>query len=160
MDDSGLDDLWPLTAPVDFARPLFDLAAVQRVNPQRGLMSYLSGVLALDAATHRIAGWFDVPVTQECGVPPLSPLFALCESVAQLSGFYARSERLFATMTGLGGLDAVEGPADACPGDRIILRTCLIRGRQGRFATFRSSAAIGERLVLRATLLIVPLRAK
>lgn len=150
----------------DFERPLIDFAGVQQVNPQRHAMALLSGVLEIDASCRSAVGWYDAldlatwgfaPCT---GSQPLSPI-QLCESAAQLAGFYTRFSRLFEDrLAGLGGFDAVEFLADVNPGERIIHQTHLTVVRSGRRAVFESQAYVQSQLVFRGTILIVPLSSR
>ncbi|RPI80215.1 MAG: beta-hydroxyacyl-ACP dehydratase, partial [Planctomycetaceae bacterium] len=80
---------------IDFSRPVFDIEAIRRINPQRNQMEHLTAVVYVDPVNHAVVGYKDI-TENEFWVPghmpgfPLMPGVIMCEAAAQLAGFYAQ----------------------------------------------------------------------
>ncbi|HTI49839.1 MAG TPA: beta-hydroxyacyl-ACP dehydratase, partial [Planctomycetaceae bacterium] len=74
---------------IDFSRPVFDIEAIRRLNPQRNQMEQLSAIVFVDTENHGIVGYKDVTdnefwVTGHMPGFPLMPGVIMCEAAAQL----------------------------------------------------------------------------
>jgi len=69
---------------IDFSRPIFDIEAIRRVNPQRNQMEQLTAVVYVDTVHHGLVGYKDI-TDDEFWVPghmpgfPLMPGVIMCE---------------------------------------------------------------------------------
>lgn len=148
---------------VDFAefdenKILYDLEAIQKINPHRFELSLIDGILFEDFEGGRCVGFRDVK-PDEFWVRGHFPNFALmpgvliCETAAQLCAYFATRTKLLDTdIIALGGLDEVRFRAPVRPGDRLI--TMLQREKirrnvmiNGRFQCFVKDNIVCEGLI-------------
>jgi len=133
---------------IDFSRPLFDIEAIRRVNPQRNQMEQLTAIVYVDREKDGIVGYKDLTdeefwVTGHMPDFPLMPGVVMCEAAAQLAGFYARKFGLLGgDFIGFGGMDEIRFRAPVVPNCRLILLARLIDLRQTAApnSTFRASS--------------------
>jgi 3-hydroxyacyl-[acyl-carrier-protein] dehydratase len=147
----------------DYHRPLYDLQAIRRVNPQRNEMEQLTGIVHVDRDRHIIVGFKDV-TDQEFWVPghmpgfPLMPGVILCECAAQLAGFYARKyDLLGGDYLGFGGMEEVRFRQAVLPGCRLMIAAQATDIRRNRRAHFDFQGFVEERMVFSGTMIGVPI---
>ncbi|MGH7200313.1 MAG: 3-hydroxyacyl-ACP dehydratase FabZ family protein [Planctomycetaceae bacterium] len=161
MPPRPLYDLGKLEA--DFARPLFTLDDIRRVNPQRHEMEQLTAILHVDRATNGIVGYKDV-TDKEFWIAghmpgfPLMPGVVLCECAAQLAGFYARKYNLLGgDYLGFGGMTDVRFRAPVFPPCRLVVMAQVTNVRVGRRAEFDFQGYVEGKLVFNGTMIGVPI---
>jgi 3-hydroxyacyl-[acyl-carrier-protein] dehydratase len=150
-------------AKIDFSRPLYDIEAIRRVNPQRNQMEQLTAVVYVDREQHGVIGYKDI-TEDEFWVPghmpgfPLMPGVVMCEAAAQLAGFYARKfELLGGDFIGFGGMDEIRFRAPVVPPARLILVAKLIDLRPNRRAKFDFQGIVGDQVVFTGNMVGVPI---
>src|SRR5271154_5795380 len=95
---------------IDLDRVVYDQEAIREVNPQRGPMEMLNGIVHADAERNRVIGFKDVR-NDEFWVPwhvpgrPLLPGVLMIESAAQLASFYTRKFMGWTGFIGFGGIE-------------------------------------------------------
>jgi 3-hydroxyacyl-[acyl-carrier-protein] dehydratase len=147
----------------DFDNPVVDLQDIRRVNPQRHAMEHLSAVVHVDRESHGIVGYKDVTdrefwITGHMPGFPLMPGVILCESAAQLAGFYARKyDVLGGDYLGFGGMDDVRFRLPVFPNCRLILMARITKVRPGRRAEFDFQGFVDDRMVFSGTMIGVPI---
>ncbi len=142
--------------------PIFDTAAIEAVNPQRGHMRQLDGILYADIETNVVIGYKDVGEDEfwvEGHIPgrPLLPGVLMIESAAQLAAFMMKTWRLDADVfLGFIGCDRVKFRGQVVPGDRLYLI-----GRETNFGKRRFLAdvqgVVHGKLVFEATVTGMPI---
>lgn len=109
---------------IDLDRVLFDRAEIERVNPQRGDMLHLDGVVHI--GPEGIIGFKDVR-DDEFWVPghipgrPLLPGVIMIEAAAQCASFFTRKQLGWEGFIGFGGVEGVKFRQPVPPGVRMIL---------------------------------------
>ena len=148
----------------NFDKPMFNLDDIRRVNPQRGEMEQLTGVVFVDTATSGIVGYKDVTEHEfwtQGHMPgyPIMPGVILCECAAQVASFFARKYNLLAgDFLGFGGMEDVRFRVPVLPPCRLILLAQL-KGRQriGRRAEFAFQGFVKNQMVFSGTMIGVPI---
>src|SRR5690242_12454922 len=97
---------------IDLNHVLFDQDEIRRVNPQRGAMEHLNGIVWADSEQGRIIGFKDVRPDEfwvEGHIPgrPLLPGVIMIEAGAQLAAFYANHYLNWKDFVGFGGADEI-----------------------------------------------------
>ena len=147
---------------IDLTHVLYDAAAVEAVNPQRGHMRQVDGIIYADQPTNTVIGFKNVR-DDEFWVPghipgrPLMPGVLMIEAAAQLSGFMMKTWRLDADVfLGFIGCDNVKFRGQVVPGDRLLLL-----GRETNFGKRRFIAdvqgVVNGKLVFEATVTGMPI---
>lgn len=147
----------------DFNRPIFGLEEIRKVNPQRFEMEQITGVVFVDTENHGIVGYKDVLSDEFWArghMPgfPLMPGVLLCESAAQLAGFYARKyDILGGDFLGFGGMDDVRFRYPVYPNSRLVLLIKLRTLKRGRRAEFDFQGYVDDRLAFSGLMIGVPI---
>jgi 3-hydroxyacyl-[acyl-carrier-protein] dehydratase len=147
----------------NFDKPVFTLADIRRINPQRHEMEQLTAIVHIDQANHGIVGYKDV-TEEEFWIAghmpgfPLMPGVILCECAAQLASFYARKYELVeGDYLGFGGMEHVRFRSPVMPGCRLILMARVTRVRKKRRAEFEFQGFVGNRMVFSGEMIGVPI---
>lgn len=154
--------LYDLSA-IDFSRPVFDIEAIRRVNPQRNQMEQLTAIVFVDTEHHGLVGYKDITedefwVTGHMPGFPLMPGVIMCEAAAQLASFYAQKYRLLGgDFIGFGGMDEIRFRGPIFPNCRLILLARLTGLRANRRATFEFQGVVDERVVFTGSMIGVPI---
>lgn len=149
----------------NFDQPLYDLEEIRKVNPQRGAMEHLTAVVHVDPPTHLVVGYKDVTDHEFwCAghMPgfPLMPGVIMCESIAQLAGFYARKYKLLAgSFVGFGGMNEVRFRAPVFPNSRLVLMARVTAIKPNRRAEFDFQGFVSDKMVFSGNMIGVPIDA-
>lgn len=142
----------------DFSKPLYDIDAIRRVNPQRNEMEQLTAILHIDEAKSSIVGYKDI-TDEEFWIGghmpgfPLMPGVILCECAAQLAGFYARKYNVVeGDYLGFGGMKDVRFRQPVFPGCRLVLMTRVTDVRLRRRAEFEFQGYVDGSMVFNGTM--------
>lgn len=125
---------------IDLSRTVFDQEAIRQVNPQRGDMEHLNGIIWVDSEQDRIVGYKDVR-PDEFWVPghipgrPLLPGVLMIEAGAQLSSFYTKKFMGWKGFIGFGGVSEVKFRQQVTPGCRLHLLCCKLWERHRRMCS-------------------------
>ena len=124
---------------IDLNRVLYDQEAIRQVNPQRGDMEHLNGVVHVDGAKGEIVGFKDVR-DDEFWVPghipgrPLLPGVIMIEAGAQLAAFYTAKVVGWEGFIGFGGAEEIRFRQAVPPGVRLHLLALKVWQRHRRIA--------------------------
>ena len=111
---------------IDLNQCIFGQNAIREMNPQRGDMEHLNGIVYAEPSLGRIIGYKDVRhdefwVAGHIPGRPLFPGVLMVEAAAQLSSLYTRKYEGWKGFIGFGGVDAVKFRAPVVPGKRLYL---------------------------------------
>ena len=148
---------------LDLDRPIADIEAIRKLNPQRHEMEQLTAILYEDLDRNSCAALKEVTenefwVRGHMPGMPLMPGVMMLEAVAQLSSYFTQKHDLLgATMVGFGGIDEVRFRGLVTPGDRLILMVELQKARRGRMIVAAFQGVIDENVVLEGVLRGIPI---
>ncbi|MGC1273059.1 MAG: 3-hydroxyacyl-ACP dehydratase FabZ family protein [Planctomycetaceae bacterium] len=138
---------------IDFDHPIYTIADIREVNPQRFEMEQLTAIVHVDCENHGIVGYKRLTFDEFwCAghMPgyPLMPGVLQCEAAAQLASFYTRKFGLLGgSFVGFGGLDDVRFRSPVFPGSRLDLTARAVRVKAGRLAEFEFQGLVDGTLV-------------
>ena len=118
---------------VDDGRVLFNTEQINEVNPQRFEMQQLTAIVHIDLEQQLCVGYKDVGHDEfwiRGHMPgfPLMPGVIMCESAAQLLGFYAKKHTVpVGSFIVFGGMEEVRFRGQVKPGDRFWLVGKMIK---------------------------------
>lgn len=148
---------------LDFSHPMYDQEAVRAVNPQRFEMEQLTAVVHVDPANHIVVGYKDVTDDEFWirGHMPgyaLMPGVILCESAAQLGGFYARKYKILGgDYLGFGGINEVRFRAPVYPNCRLVLVVHVTKLRPNRLVEYDFQGFVNDKMVFNGNMIGVPI---
>jgi len=107
-------------------KPIFDVDAIRRVNPQRFEMEQLDGILWYDKEEFLILGYKDVTggefwVRGHIPERPLMPGVIMIEAAAQLSSFFVKQIYQVEGFIGFASIDSAKFRSVVEPGHRLYL---------------------------------------
>jgi len=111
---------------IDLNHVMYDAQAIERINPHRGAMRLIDGIIHHDPATRRVVAFKDV-LDDEFWVPghipgrPLYPGVLMIESAAQVASFATLMDLKDLEFMGFAGVDEVKFRGQVVPGDRLVL---------------------------------------
>lgn len=147
----------------DFSRPVYDIEAIRRLNPQRNQMEQLTAIVLLDAEEQSIVGYKDID-ENDFWVPghmpgfPLMPGVVMCECAAQLAAFFAKKQKLMpCDFMGFGGMDEIKFRGPVYPPARFIVLAKLTELRMGRRAQFDFQGVVDDKIVFSGKMTGVPI---
>jgi 3-hydroxyacyl-[acyl-carrier-protein] dehydratase len=117
--------LFPLDG-IDLSQTQHGVEEIERVNPHRGDMRLLDGIIWLPPEKDRGLAFKDIKA-DEFWVPghipgrPLFPGVLMIEAAAQLASFVYLSRGTGAKFLGFSGVEAVKFRGQVVPGDRLLL---------------------------------------
>jgi 3-hydroxyacyl-[acyl-carrier-protein] dehydratase len=111
---------------VDLNHVKLDQEAIRKINPQRGAMEHLNGIIRMDVAANEILGFKDVRADEfwvEGHIPgrPLLPGVIMIEAAAQLASLFTHFACGWDGFIGFGGVKEVKFRAPVTPGCRMYL---------------------------------------
>ena len=111
---------------IDLDQVVYDVAAIEQANPQRGDMRQLDGICYMSPDKTATVGFKDVR-DDEFWVPghipgrPLYPGVMMIEAAAQLAAFIMKQRKPDLGFIGFVGADEVKFRGQVVPGDRLYL---------------------------------------
>jgi len=149
------------TSDIDFGKVQSDVEHIERVNPHRGVMRLLDGVIYMDADLGRIIAYHDVLDTEfwvEGHIPgrPLMPGVLIIEAAAQTASFLSLIRLKNAAFLGFVAADGIKFRGQVEPGDRLIVLEQATEFRPRR-CVCKSQAFVGDRLVFEGTITGMPM---
>ena len=144
-------------------KPIADIEAIRKFNPQRHEMEQLTGILYEDPETLACAGYKDVGHDEfwcRGHMPgmPVMPGVVQLEAIAQLSSYYSQKHDLLgADMVGFGGVDNTRFRDVVVPGDRLILLIRFSKARRGRMIVADFQGIVRDKLVVDGVIRGIPL---
>ncbi len=158
--------LWYDYDQFNYDKPVITLDDIRRVNPQRHEMEQLTGIVWVSDSADPIelVGFKDLGEEEfwiKGHMPgyPLMPGVLICESAAQLAGFYARKNDILKAgdYIGFGGMDAVPFRKPIYPPARLIIGVRSKRIKPKMRAEFEFQAVVENDLVAHGGLHGVPI---
>jgi 3-hydroxyacyl-[acyl-carrier-protein] dehydratase len=122
---------------IDLSKLLFDQEAIREINPHRGDMEHLNGVIWADGEKHHILGFKDVR-HDEFWVPghipgrPLLPGVLMIEAAAQLASVHIKKFIGWKGFVGFGGIENCKFRQQVAPGVRMYILAAKIWERHHR----------------------------
>jgi 3-hydroxyacyl-[acyl-carrier-protein] dehydratase len=122
----------------DFDHPKYDQEGIRAVNPHRGHMEHINGIVLADDTTGRICAFKDVHA-DEFWVPghipgrPILPGVIMIEAAAQMCSFYMGKFSAWKGFIGFGGAEEIKFRQQVVPGQRLIILGQKIWERHSRF---------------------------
>lgn len=147
----------------DFDHPMYDLEAVRAVNPQRFEMEQLTAVVHVDPEKHLVVGYKEVTdhefwIRGHMPDYALMPGVILCESAAQLGGFYARKYNILGgDYLGFGGINEVRFRAPVYPNCRLVLVVHVTKLRPNRLVEYDFQGFVNDKMVFNGNMIGVPI---
>lgn len=147
----------------DLNHPLADIDKIRAFNPQRFEMEQLTAIVYDDPERGIVAGYKDLTpdefwVRGHMPGMPLMPGVIMCESAAQLCGYYVQKYNLMgAQMLGFGGLDQVRFRGTVVPGDRLVIVAEKLQMRAGAMIRCRFQCFVRDNLVCEGEIRGIPI---
>ena len=110
----------------DLNHVLYDQEFIRTVNPQRGHMEHLNGIVHVNSTSNELLGFKNVR-DDEFWVPghipgrPLLPGVLMLETAAQLAAFYTKHVLGWEGFIGFGGLEDVKFRLAVEPGVKLYI---------------------------------------
>ncbi len=145
---------------IDYGREAYDADAIEKINPHRGAMRLIDGIIyATDDLKHTLA-YRDVKDDEfwvQGHIPgrPLFPGVLMVEAGAQLASFVCLTKQNIKFM-GFVGLEDVKFRGQVVPGDRLYI-LCELTELRPRRSKSRVQGLVDGRLVFEATIIGMPL---
>lgn len=142
------------------APDVYDAQAIEKINPHRGAMRLLDGIIYASDDLKCLLAYRDVK-DDEFWVPghipgrPIFPGVLMIEAGAQLASFICLSKQDIKFM-GFVGLEDVKFRGQVVPGDRLYI-LCELTELRPRRSTSRVQGLVDGRLVFEATIIGMPL---
>ena len=147
---------------IDLNRVIYDVDAIEDVNPHRHEMRQLDGIVHIDIEAGTAMGYRDV-TDQEFWVRghipgrPLMPGVIMVEAAAQLASFCAKKirkeEKRF---IGFGGIEDVKFRVSVTPGDRLWLLGKFLERKPRRFK-FAAQGLVDNKIAFQAIIIGMPI---
>ncbi len=141
---------------IDLDAVVADQEAVRAVNPQRGDMEHLNGIVWFNNDGFAI-GYKDIRADEfwvEGHIPgrPLLPGVLMIEAAAQLSSYYVKAVLKTDGFIGFGGVEDCKFRQSVEPGVRLYLLAKQMPGRHRRFKSTMQGLVNGQ-IVFEATII-------
>jgi len=123
---------------LDLEKPKYDIEAVRAVNPQRGMMEHINGVIWAEPETGKIVAYKNVTsdefwVAGHIPGRPLLPGVIMIEAAAQMCSFYMKMFSPWKGFIGFGGAQDIKFRQQVTPGCKMIILGQKIWERHSRF---------------------------
>jgi 3-hydroxyacyl-[acyl-carrier-protein] dehydratase len=142
---------------LDLTKTLFEQEAIRELNPQRGDMEHLNGIVYADASQGRIIGYKDVRADEfwvSGHIPgrPLLPGVLMIEAGAQLASFYTMKFQGWTGFIGFGGVDECRFRQQVPPGNRMYILGQKTNERRG-LIWCKVQGVVNDAIAFEATIL-------
>lgn len=122
---------------IDLDRVKYDIAEVESINPHRGAMRLLDGIIHDENNYLKAVAFHDVRKDEfwvEGHIPgrPLFPGVLMIEAAAQLASFMTIKRNPQIKFLGFAGVDKVKFRGQVVPGDRLIILAEALETRPRR----------------------------
>ncbi|MBN1764272.1 MAG: beta-hydroxyacyl-ACP dehydratase [Sedimentisphaerales bacterium] len=146
---------------IDLTRVLYDVPAIEKVNPHRYEMRMLDGIVYWDPDTGVIVGFKDVTEDEfwvRGHIPgrPLFPGVLMIEAAAQLSSFAAVMDCGEERFIGFGGIEDVKFRNQVVPGQRLYILGKFLEKRVRRYKVACQGLVDGQ-LAFQCTVIGMPI---
>lgn len=146
---------------VDLSQVAFDAAEIEKVNPHRGAMRLLDGIIYHDPDGTRDVAYKDVRddefwVAGHIPGRPIFPGVLMVEAAAQLASFMCLRRMSGEHFMGFAGVDEVKFRGQVKPGDRLILLSVQTELRRRR-SICKTQALVNGTLVYEGTITGMPM---
>ncbi|MEM1108379.1 MAG: 3-hydroxyacyl-ACP dehydratase FabZ family protein [Planctomycetota bacterium] len=146
---------------IDWSQDLYDTAAIEAINPHRGVMRLLDGVVYespdhVDYVAYRDIGEDEFWVEGHIPGRPIFPGVLMIEAAAQLSSFITLKKMTGEAFMGFVGVDGVKFRGQVKPGDRLVILIHETEHRRRRCTCLAQGLVDGE-LVFEATIKGMPM---
>ncbi|MEM6332324.1 MAG: 3-hydroxyacyl-ACP dehydratase FabZ family protein [Planctomycetota bacterium] len=146
---------------LDLSTPLHSVEDIERVNPHRGVMRLLDGILYDNAEERLTLAYRDVK-QDEFWVPghipgrPIFPGVLMIEAAAQLASYHCLRLMPGETFMGFAGVEGVKFRGQVKPGDRlyILLKQLELRRRR---SVCDAQGVVDGQLVFEARIVGMPM---
>ncbi len=144
-------------AAIDLTKVIHDQDSVRQVNPQRGDMEHLNGIVHINAERGEIVGFKDVRddefwVAGHIPGRPLLPGVLMIEAGAQLAAFYTAKVVGWEGFIGFGGAEEIRFRQAVTPGCRLYL-VCLKIWQRHRRIACKVQGLVNGSVVFEATII-------
>lgn len=146
---------------IDLNHTEFDAAGIEKVNPHRGLMRLLDGIIHVSPEKDEAVAYKNVHA-DEFWVPghipgrPILPGVLIIEASAQMASFVFLQRMPGTKFLGFAGVDDVKFRGQVVPGDRLILLGKLVEFRPRRIIC-KSQALVNGTTVFEGTIIGMPM---
>jgi 3-hydroxyacyl-[acyl-carrier-protein] dehydratase len=152
--------LFDLSA-IDLSRTQIDVAEIERVNPQRGAMRMIDGIIWASPDHSQALAFKDIR-SDEFWVPghipgrPLFPGVLMIEAAAQLASYLTLIRLPGESFLGFAGVDQVKFRGAVVPGDRLLILGSQIEFRKRR-SICNAQALVNGNIVFEAIITGMPM---
>lgn len=140
---------------VDLDQDVHDVAAIEAVNPHRGVMRLIDGIVyecpdRVDFVAYKNVGDDEFWVEGHIPGRPIFPGVLMIEAAAQIASFITLSKLEEPAFMGFAGVDDVKFRGQVTPGDRLVLLAHEVENRKRR-SICRTQGLVDGNLVFEAT---------
>jgi len=146
---------------MDLNRIVFDVEAIEQVNPHRHEMRQLDAIVHFDKDSGTVVGYKDITDNEfwvRGHIPgrPIMPGVIMLEAAAQLASFSAKKVNRLEGFIVFSGLEDVKFRLQVLPGSRLYLLGKFLEVRRRRFKLAAQGVVEGQ-MVFHATILGMPI---
>jgi len=146
---------------INLNRIVFDVEAIEQVNPQRHEMRQLDAIVHFDKECGTVVGYKDITEEEfwvRGHIPgrPIMPGVIMLEAAAQLASFSAQKVNHLEGFLGFSGLEDVKFRLQVIPGSRLYLLGKFVEIRRRRFKLATQGVVEGQ-MVFHATIIGMPI---
>ena len=146
---------------MDLNRIVFDVEAIEQVNPHRHEMRQLDAIVHFDKDSGTVVGYKDITDNEfwvRGHIPgrPIMPGVIMLEAAAQLASFSAKKVNRLEGFIVFSGLEDVKFRLQVLPGSRLYLLGKFMEVRRRRFKLAAQGVVEGQ-MVFHATILGMPI---
>lgn len=146
---------------MDLNRIVFDVEAIEKINPHRHEMRQLDAIVHFDQNTGTVVGYKDITDNEfwvRGHIPgrPIMPGVVMLEAAAQLASFSAKKVTQQEGFLGFSGLEDVKFRLQVVPGSRLYLLGKFLEIRRRRFKLATQGVVEGQ-MVFHATIVGMPI---